>query len=67
MPSAVTDILITCVFLWATIKAGAFKKQRETLDFHSRLPLNIFRALAASWVIYNRVTDLQHSQGLLIC
>ena len=53
MPSAITDVLITCVFLWATIKARAFKKQRETLDFHSRLPLNFFRALAASWVIYN--------------
>ena len=39
-------------------------KKWETLDYVSCFFLNFFRALAASWVLYNRT---QHSQGFSIC
>ena len=40
------------------------KKWGETLDYVSCFSLHFFRALAASFVLYNRT---EHSQGFSIC
>ena len=46
------------------IKMQLLKKWEETLDYVSCFSLHFFRALAASYVLYNRT---EHSQGFSIC